>query len=119
MGIEGMLYGGPEASPEDRSATSGPVRHLRLNGWGLNRLDGFARCRSRGEVTPKPFRRHQEDILSYFEMRIDNGAVEGMNNKAKVVSHRCYGFRTASNYITALYHCLGKLPELELVHSFV
>ena len=57
--------------------------------------------------------------------RISNGAVEGMNNKAedilnyfKVVSHRCYGFRTAKNYITALYHCLGNLPEPKLVHGF-
>ncbi len=64
-------------------------------------------------------RRHDDDILSYFDERISNGAVEGMNNKAKVVSHRCYGFRTASNYITALYHCLGKLPEPELVHRFL
>ncbi len=42
-----------------------------------------------------------------------------MNNKAKVVSHRCYGFRTASNYITALYHCLGDLPEPEPMHRFL
>jgi transposase len=64
-------------------------------------------------------RRHEEDILNYFELRIDNGAVEGMNNKAKVVSHRCYGFRTAATYITALYHCLGNLPEPKLVHRFL
>lgn len=64
-------------------------------------------------------RRHQDDILNYFRQRIDNGAVEGMNNKAKVVSHRCYGFRTARTYITALYHCLGRLPEPELVHRFL
>lgn len=64
-------------------------------------------------------RRHEEDILSYFELRIDNGLVEGMNNKAKVVSHRCYGFRTANTYITALYHCLGDLPEPKLVHRFL
>jgi len=64
-------------------------------------------------------RRHEEDILSYFDERISNGAVEGMNNKAKVLSHRSYGFRTASNYITALYHCLGKLPEPKLVHRFL
>lgn len=55
-------------------------------------------------------RRHQDNILSYFQMPITNGVVEGLNNKAKVVSHRSYGFRTASNFITALYHCLGKLP---------
>lgn len=64
-------------------------------------------------------RRHEEDILSYFELRIDNGLVEGMNNKAKVISHRCYGFRTANTYITALYHCLGDLPEPKLVHRFL
>ncbi len=64
-------------------------------------------------------RRRQEDILNYFTLRIDNGAVEGMNHKAKVVSHRCYGFRTARTYITALYHCLGKLPEPKLVHKFL
>lgn len=64
-------------------------------------------------------RRHEEDLLNYFELRIDNGAVEGMNNKAKVVSHRSYGFRTAKTYITALYHCLGDLPEPKLVHKFL
>jgi len=62
---------------------------------------------------------HLDDLLNYFEMRIDNRAVEGMNNKAKVVSHRCYGFRTAPHYITALYHCLGDLPEPKLVHKFL
>ena len=64
-------------------------------------------------------RRHEEDILNYFKERISNGAVEGMNNKAKVASHRCYGFRTASTYITNLYHCLGNLPEPVLVHRFL
>lgn len=64
-------------------------------------------------------RNHLDDLLNYFELRIDNGAVEGMNNKAKVVSHRCYGFRTATYYITALYHCLGQLPEPQLVHKFL
>jgi len=64
-------------------------------------------------------RRHQDEILNYFHLRIDNGAVEGLNNKAKVVSHRCYGFRTATTFITALYHCLGNLPEPRLVHRFL
>lgn len=64
-------------------------------------------------------RRHEEDILNYFDLRINNAAVEGMNNKAKVVSHRCYGFRTATTFIIALYHCLGNLPEPELVHRFL
>jgi len=64
-------------------------------------------------------RRHEKDILNYFQIRIDNGVPEGMNNKAKVVSHRCCGFRTAKTYITALYHCLGNLPKPQLVHRFL
>ena len=69
-------------------------------------------CAVRGPHVDKGSREH-------FEMRIHNGAVEGMNNKAKVVSRRCYGFRTATHYITALYHCLGNLPEPQLVHKFL
>lgn len=64
-------------------------------------------------------RRHEDNILTYFEERISNGIVEGLNNKAKVMSRRCYGFRSAKNYITALYHCMGKLPEPEFVHRFL
>ena len=42
-------------------------------------------------------RRHEDDILNYFRMPIDNGTVEGLNNKAKLVIHKAYGFRTAKN----------------------
>jgi len=31
-------------------------------------------------------RRHLEDIVSYFKLPISNGAVEGLNNKAKVIA---------------------------------
>lgn len=64
-------------------------------------------------------RRHQDDILNYFRMPIDNGTVEGLNNKAKVISHKAYGFRTAKTYIQNLYHCMGDLPLPKTVHTFV
>ena len=64
-------------------------------------------------------RRHQDNILTYFQLKITNGVVEGLNNKAKVVSHRSYGFRTSFIYITALYHCMGKLPVPQLLHKFL
>lgn len=64
-------------------------------------------------------RRHEEDILNYFRTPIDNGTVEGLNNKAKLVIHKAYGFRTAKNYIRNLYHCLGDLPLPQTVHTFV
>ena len=37
-------------------------------------------------------KRHEENILMFFDMPISNGAVEGLNNKAKIISHRAYGF---------------------------
>ena len=64
-------------------------------------------------------RNHQDGVLNYFKMKITNGIVEGLNNKAKAVSHRCYGFRTAGTFILALYHCLGKLPEAPIMHRFL
>ncbi len=63
-------------------------------------------------------KRHEENILTYFDMPISNGTVEGLNNKAKVISHRAYGFRSAKNYILNLYHCMGDLPMPISLHRF-
>ena len=59
-------------------------------------------------------RRHQEDILSYLKVRIDNGSVEGLNNKAKVIAHRAFGYRTAETFKLALYHGLGQFSLCDL-----
>jgi len=64
-------------------------------------------------------RRHEENILTYFDMPISNGIVEGLNNKAKVISHRAYGFRTAKNFILNLYHCMADLAMPTTLHRFV
>lgn len=63
--------------------------------------------------------RRRDDILNYFRAPIDNGTVEGLNNKAKVIIHRAYGSRTAANYIRNLYHCMADLPLPQTMHSFV
>ena len=64
-------------------------------------------------------RRHEEGILNYFKVPISNGIVEGLNNKAKVISHRAYGFRTVETYKLALYHCMGKLPRPQISFKFL
>jgi len=53
---------------------------------------------------------HLAGILAWTRLRISNGALEGMNNKVKVIAHRAYGFRKAETYITAVYHCCADLP---------
>jgi hypothetical protein len=39
--------------------------------------------------------------------------VEGLNNKPKSLMRKSYGFRTYRVLELALYHSLGKLPELD------
>jgi transposase len=64
-------------------------------------------------------RRHQDGLLNYFRLPIDNGIVEGLNNKAKVISHKAYGFRTPKCYIQNLYHSMADLPLPKTMHTFV
>jgi transposase len=65
-------------------------------------------------------RAHEELLLNWFRAKgeISNGAVEGLNNKLRVVTRRSYGFRTYDAMEIALYHTLGRLPEPESPHSF-
>jgi transposase len=55
-------------------------------------------------------RSHLDGILPWTTLRLSNGAVEGMNNKIKSISHRSFGFRSANNFIAAIYHCCARLP---------
>ena len=47
-----------------------------------------------------------------------HGAVEGLNNKLKVIVRRSYGFRSYDVTTTALYHGMGNLPEPHFPHRF-
>jgi transposase len=55
-------------------------------------------------------RSHLGGILPWTKLRLSNGAVEGMNNKIKSISHRSFGFRSAQYFIAAIYHCCARLP---------
>jgi transposase len=65
-------------------------------------------------------RAHEPLILNWFRAKgeISSGAVEGLNNKIRVVTRRSYGFRTYNAMEIALYHNLGRLPEPESTHRF-
>lgn len=78
-------------------------------------LEKWMRSAMRSRLEPfKKFvgmlRSHIEGILAWTEHRVSNGAVEGMNNKIKSISHRSFGFRTAANFIAAIYHSCAHLP---------
>ena len=55
-------------------------------------------------------RSHLDGVLAWTKHRVSNGAVEAMNNKIKSISHRSFGFRTAENFIAAIYHGCARLP---------
>ena len=55
-------------------------------------------------------RSHLDGILPWTKLHLSNGAVEGMNNKIKSISHRSFGFRKAQYFIAAIYHCCARLP---------
>ena len=66
-------------------------------------------------------RAHEPLILNWFRAKgeISSGAVEGLNNKIRVVTRRSYGFRTYEAMEIALYHNLGRTPEPEsTTHRF-
>jgi len=83
----------------------------------------FRALRSRLEPMRKVarmLRSHEPLILNWFRAKgeISSGAVEGLNNKIRVVTRRSYGFRTYQAMEIALYHNLGRLPEPESTHRF-
>lgn len=58
-------------------------------------------------------RGHRELILNGFAAQgaISSEAVEGLHNKAKVVTRKSYGFHTFHIGKLALFHALCRLPE--------
>src|SRR5713226_9425467 len=93
--------------------------------WASAFLDVWC-CRAlRSRIEPmkkvaRMLRTHQELLLNWFRAKgeVSSGAVEGLNNKIRVVTRRSYGFRTFDAMEIAMYHTLGRLPEPQLTHRF-
>lgn len=94
-------------------------------GWAAKFLDQWCKRTMRSRIEPmkkiaRMLRSHRPIILNWFRARneISLGAVEGLNNKAKVTTKKAYGFKNYEVIKLALYHTLGKLPEPEATHRF-
>jgi transposase len=60
----------------------------------------------------KTLERWWEHVLNYFNQGITNGAVEGINNRVKLIKRRAYGYRNVTNFrnrIVAEIHGAGPL----------
>lgn len=54
-------------------------------------------------------KRHWSGILRWFESRVSNGILEGINSLVQAAKARARGYRTARNLITMIYLIAGKL----------
>jgi len=93
--------------------------------WAGAFLDYWCYRAMRSRLEPmkkvaRMLRAHEPLILNWFRAKreISTGAVEGLNNKIRVVTRRSYGFRTFKAMEIALYHTLGRLPEPDSPHRF-
>jgi transposase len=99
--------------------------HYKTVLWAGAFLESWTKRAMRSRLEPmkrvaRMLRKHEGLILNWFEAKgeVSSGAVEGLNNKIRVVTRRSYGFRTYKAMELALYHTLGKLPEPEITHRF-
>jgi transposase len=60
------------------------------------------------------FEQWQEEILNYFEARQTSAAVEGLNNKARVILKRSYGLKSADSLWTRLILDVNRATEIVL-----
>lgn len=93
--------------------------------WAGRFLDEWTGRVMRSRLEPmkkiaRSIRVHRPLILNWFRARgqVSAGAVEGLNNKGKLVTRKSYGFRTAKVAKLALLHNLGHLPEPNRTHRF-
>ncbi len=94
--------------------------------WAGYFLDDWTQRALRSRLEPmqkvaRMLRNHEALLMNWFRAKgeLSSGAVEGLNNKIRVVTRRSYGFRTYHAMEIALYHNLGRLPEpYESTHKF-
>ena len=93
--------------------------------WAGTFLEEWTRRVMRSRLEPmkkvaRTLRNHQPLILNWFRAKgeVSSGAVEGLNDKVKLVTRKPYGFRTARVAKLALMHNLGRLPEPKHTQRF-
>lgn len=74
------------------------------------KLENWLRWASRSRLAPfvkvaKTIRKHAEDIMAYIRFRFTNAIAEGLNNKARLLTHRAYGFHSAEATISMIMLC--------------
>lgn len=67
----------------------------------------------------KTLERWWDPILNYFNQRITNGAVEGINNRVKLIKRRGYGYRNVTNFRNRIVSEVSSPGPLALCHHTI
>jgi len=57
----------------------------------------------------KTLKAHWSGIVNFCETKINNGILEGFNNKIQLAKRRARGYRSTKNFINMIYFLCGKL----------
>ena len=73
-------------------------------------LDAWLAWASRSRLTPfvklaRTIRRHRDGILAAIRLGLNNGRLEGLNSRIRLISHRSFGFHSAAPLIALVYLC--------------
>ncbi len=73
-------------------------------------LDAWLTWASRSRLDPfiklaRTIRRHRDGILNAIRLGLNNGRLEGLNSRIRLISHRSFGFHSVSPLIALVYLC--------------
>jgi transposase len=73
-------------------------------------LDAWLAWASRSKLDPfvklaRTIRHHREGILAAIRLGLNNGRLEGLNSRIRLISHRSFGFHSADPLIALVYLC--------------
>ena len=83
------------------------VKQLGCDGFSCDSLSKFA----------KTLQCWWEPVLNYFDQRLTNGPVEGINNKIKLIKRRAYGYRNVTNFRNRIIAEISKPGPLAIYHA--
>jgi transposase len=77
-----------------------------LDAWlawaSRSKLDAFIKL-------ARTIRRHREGILAAIRLGLNNGRLEGLNSRIRLISHRSFGFHSPDPLIALVYLCCARI----------
>jgi len=77
-------------------------------------LTRFCSRASRSRLAPfvklgRTIRKHRRGILAAVRLKVNNGRLEGLNSRIRLISHRSFGFHSPQPLIALIYLCCTKI----------